>query len=97
MRSKMRKLEVGKSKPTENREGNKDVSDVVGVWVTKVREAVKMREGDGTQSNTQRIADVLVDLLTQTNNGTVDREVISELVTRVNVIVPLEWAVAILK
>ncbi len=97
MRSKMRKLEVGKSKPTENRAGNKAVSDVVGLWVTKVREAGKMREGDGTQSNTQRIADVLVDLLTQTNNGTVDREVISELVTRVNVIVPLEWAVAILK
>ena len=84
-KSKMHKYELGKSKPTENRASNAFLNDQIYEWIIKVREAGKMVDGDGVNSSINRVADVLTDLILQTKRGTYSREVISGLVSRINV------------
>lgn len=80
----MRKIEVGRSKPTENRVGNVDLSEQVNGWVNKVREAGKFVDGDGVNSSINRVADILAELILQTKRGKYPREVISGVASRVN-------------
>jgi len=84
-KSKMRKYEVGKSRPTENWASNAILNEQINEWVEKVREAGKSVNGDGVRGSIDRVANVLTDLILQTKKGKTSREVISGLVSRINV------------
>jgi len=83
-KSKEHKYELGRSKPTENRALNAIDNEQVNEWVAKVREAGKLGIG-GVRGTITRTAYVLIDLIKLTEQGKVPREVVSELVKRVNV------------
>ena len=91
-KSKMHKQELGKSRPTENRASNAILNEQVNEWLNKVKEAGKFLDGDGVSSSIDRVANVLTSLILQTKQGKCPREVISGLVSRINVQASLELA-----
>lgn len=84
-KSKMHKYELAKSRSTENRASNSVLNEQINEWVNKVREAGRLLDGDGVNSSIIRQADVLTDLILQTKQGKYPREVVSGLVSRINV------------
>lgn len=84
-RSKSRKIEVGTSRPTENRAINVIFDEQITEWLGKVRQADKLLPGDGVTSSINRVVDVLIDLIKQTQDGKYSREVISGLARRQNI------------
>lgn len=84
-KSKMRKQEVGKSKPTENRAANSILNEQIHEWVKRVRDAGRIEDGEGIGTSINRVANVLTDLILQTKTGKYPREVISGVVSRVDV------------
>lgn len=81
-KSKMHKYEIGKSRSTENRAINSILNEQVSEWMEKVKEAGRYIDGDGINSSTERVADVLIKLILQTKQDKIPREVISSLVSR---------------
>ena len=84
-KSKERKYELGKSRPTENRAYNSIVNQQVNEWVEKIREAGKHINGEGVNSSINRVANVLTELIVETKRGKYPREVISGVIERCNV------------
>ncbi len=84
-KSKMHKYELATHKTTEVRAVTSITNETVNVWLQKVREAGKYVDGDGVNTSIERVAKVLVALITETKAGRVDREVISELAKRQNI------------
>lgn len=91
-KSKMHKYELATHKTTEDRASNAILNEQISEWITKVREAGKFLDGDGVSSSIDRVADVLTSLILQTKQGKCPREVISGLVSRINVQASLELA-----
>lgn len=83
-RSKMHKIEVGKSKPTENRVSNAAISQQANEWVDKIREAGKVGDG-GVRGVITATAYILLDLIREIEQDKLPREVISEVVRRCDV------------
>ena len=85
----MRKCEIGKSRPTENRAANAIINRQVNEWVAKV-DACQNIEGIQTQINA--VADVIIDLAEQIKEGKVEHEVIMQLIKRRTVTASLQIA-----
>jgi len=84
-KSKMHKQELGKSRPTENRASNAILNEQINEWVEKVIEAGNFGSGEEIGSSIDKVADVLGDLIKQTQAGKYPREVIFGLVKRIDV------------
>jgi len=68
--SKSRKQEIGLGRSTENRAIAEDTRRVVSLWLNKV---------DQCQGDPEEIKKVLTALIKETQEGKIDREVISKL------------------
>ena len=84
-KSKMHKYELATHKTTEERASNAILNEQISEWIDRVREAGKIGVGEGVGTSINKVADVLVDLIKQTQAGKYSREVISGLVTRIDV------------
>jgi uncharacterized protein (UPF0548 family) len=73
MKSKSRKIEIGKGRSTENRAIQEVVQKQTDEWHLRVRE--QRTDADG-------VVDVLIELIKETKAGKIDREVISLLSKR---------------
>lgn len=91
-KSKMHKRELATHKTTEVRASNAILNEQISEWVVKVREAGKFVDGDGVNSSVIRVANVLTDLIVETKLGKYPREVISGLVSRIDVVASLDIA-----
>ena len=80
----MRKIELGKSRPTENRAANAIFNEQINEWVEKIREAGNVGDG-GVRGTITRTTYVLLDLIRLTEQGKVPREIISGVVKRIDV------------
>ena len=83
-KSKQHKYELATHKTTEDRASNAILNEQINEWVNRAIEAGRIVDGDGVNSSINRVADVLTDLILQTKKGKVSREVISGVVSRVN-------------
>ena len=86
----MRKIEVGKSRPTENFVTNSLINDKVTEWQERIREA---QEVDGVNAQIEAGATVLFDLIKQVKANQCEREVLSALVGRMNLGLSLQRAI----
>ena len=89
---KAHKIEVGKSKPTDNSLTSKTTNEKVWEWLQKVNEAGKYIDGDNIKTANSRIASVLVDLINETQKGNVPREVISKIMEKRGIMQALKEA-----
>ena len=80
----MHKHELAKSKTTENRAINAIINEQILEWAKKVKEAGRIDNGGGVSSSIDKVADVIVDLILQTEQGKYPREVVSGLVKRID-------------
>jgi hypothetical protein len=79
----MHKIEVGRSRPTENKATNSFDNCSVQVWKQKIFAC-----GDNHNS----IASVLVEMITLARDNKIDTAVIRQLVTELNLVCSLEIA-----
>lgn len=85
----MRKYEVGKSKPTENKASNAIVNQETDKWVAKIDEAAKV---EGINSKIEAGAKVLIELAEEIKVGRIDIEVFRGVLRRRNVTASLTIA-----
>jgi len=85
----MRKYEVGKSRPTENRASNAISNEVADRWVAKIDEASKV---EGIHSQIEAVAQVLIELAEEIKAGRVDIDVFKVVLRRRNVTASLQIA-----
>jgi hypothetical protein len=81
-KSKMHKQEVGRSRPTENAVSASIANQKINEWVNRIREAGKINQGEQLESASNRITNILIELIQQTKQGKIEREVISGVVGR---------------